>query len=1094
MQHFTLSYIDIKMKPSPLFYLLLPLLGFSETKTWNSFLPGSSWNFANHWTNSGIPGPLDTVVFGEIPTLARDQLTVTLIAPSQIGSLEFDNPNASTGYFLTSVHAIKLIPSSEKTSISSSARTKSTNIISAPLILGKDLEIFHQSSQKMIFEKPISGLEKNIDIFASHGGVVEFSGPEHNTFSGKLTLHEGTLLLNKKPGIISIPGNLTLLSGLVKYGSDRQLTKTSVISLVGSHGDATLDFGNNRELIDSLHLSETSFVNKVLLHGNVTLQGGRPDSLLLSNKSIVEGSGTLFFDKPNTGLTSFGGKISPNMDLGGEKRSFTTLESSLVIEGVISHGSLVKEGPGTLVLNGVNTYLGGTFIQDGTLIGSTTSVKGPITNHGRLVFSQGFNDHFSPMIQGDGAIVKTGIGTLSLEGDNLFTGEMFLQEGALTLAHSSALGTSHLTMSNETILHITPGIIIENPVYLEGEKGYLDIPEGDALLLGNLTGGSFEKTGLGNLDIQGKSSLQGFLVNEGTLVLNGTLSTETPLEIHSKASLQGTGILNGNLLIQGTLSAGTENEIKLPTDPFIILDYFSFEKDPEEAPPLSQDIYLVGEELSLKTSSGEISIIGDMTLPKEATISLPFDPNSHGVIHVKGALHLDSPTLTLLPGEGIYHLNHSYTIAMADEIYGNIGEIHNRFPLIKASTFYEYHETQVFLSLQLSRRNFAELFSKGNAGQVAKILDTFAITPCQNSSLIIDAITNLTQESQIENALLQLQPSFLTSLSVAQENDLIYLRNAIYARLQEDQTSCKFKEQKKKVSVKNKDFQEILFPDTRNDHGIRIWGSCFGGFTNQASEKGEPGYAATSPGAMLSGDKTFGDNAILGGSLGYIYTEQKWKKERGQSHSQNGYASIYGQYSRHWGYVMADASLGYSSYKLVRPIAFGPLNAIHTAAHSQFQGVEGALHLKSGLYFPFQTFSLSPFAGLSYMIVHTADAKERNARSLNLKIKSHNGDLLTSEGGLDLSFCEQKDAVLLKAFVRPSLIVESRFFGSSEECSFTCGGSMNVQGLYPSRVLAGLGAGLNTYFGKNVISLSYQAKVGSSFQDQSLFAEYLWKF
>ncbi|HWB52694.1 MAG TPA: autotransporter-associated beta strand repeat-containing protein, partial [Tepidisphaeraceae bacterium] len=98
--------------------------------------------------------------------------------------------------------------------------------------------------------------------------------------------------------------------------------------------------------------------------------------------------------------------------------------STVVVDGVISDGgsgySLTKNGTGTLILGGANTYSGGTTIGGGTLIvgdGTTNgSITGNVTDNGTLEFNRSDNITFGGTISGSGSLMQAGAGTLTLTG------------------------------------------------------------------------------------------------------------------------------------------------------------------------------------------------------------------------------------------------------------------------------------------------------------------------------------------------------------------------------------------------------------------------------------------------------------------------------------------------------------------------------------------------------------------------------------------------------------------------------------------------------------------------------------------------------
>ena len=107
-------------------------------------------------------------------------------------------------------------------------------------------------------------------------------------------------------------------------------------------------------------------------------------------------------------------------------------------------GGVETTGTGTLTLTGQNNYTGGTTIIWGsTLQADTGDVlgSGDIDDNGWLCFSPSTSMTVTNTISGSG-FLATNCGTLTLSGDNTYTGGTFLYGGVLSISNDNNLGDS----------------------------------------------------------------------------------------------------------------------------------------------------------------------------------------------------------------------------------------------------------------------------------------------------------------------------------------------------------------------------------------------------------------------------------------------------------------------------------------------------------------------------------------------------------------------------------------------------------------------------------------------------------------------------
>jgi len=157
------------------------------------------------------------------------------------------------------------------------------------------------------------------------------------------------------------------------------------------------------------------------------------------------------------------------------------------IDSVLDGASaLVKTDAGTLVLDGANTYAGGTTISGGILQignGATTgSITGDVTDNSSLLFNRSDDITFNNFVTGSGSLIQAGTGTLTLTGANTYAGGTTVEHGILELVPGAKPGAAIVTVGSYDIdyyesdyysvptLQVDGSVSLSNPVViLHGE-------------------------------------------------------------------------------------------------------------------------------------------------------------------------------------------------------------------------------------------------------------------------------------------------------------------------------------------------------------------------------------------------------------------------------------------------------------------------------------------------------------------------------------------------------------------------------------------------------------------------------------------------
>jgi len=226
-----------------------------------------------------------------------------------------------------------------------------------------------------------------IDNLSGNGSLTVGNDDTSGTFSGTMQDTAGQLSLDKtgsgtlglsgkitlagsatvSGGAVNQPGGYLQVSALVVSGGVYNLSGTGQIAAtneyVGCSGSGTFtQTGGTNTIASALYLGTNPGSS-----GTYNLFGG-----LLVVPSILQGFGSSSLNITGGSLTGLAGGVTFSLPIvmgsSGSGAIFDTSGSSLSVPSPISGpGDLVKMGPGTLVLSGSDSYLGGTYVDAGRL-------------------------------------------------------------------------------------------------------------------------------------------------------------------------------------------------------------------------------------------------------------------------------------------------------------------------------------------------------------------------------------------------------------------------------------------------------------------------------------------------------------------------------------------------------------------------------------------------------------------------------------------------------------------------------------------------------------------------------------------------------
>ncbi len=319
-------------------------------------------------------------------------------------------------------------------------------------------------------------LTVNQNATANFGGVISGTGglikagsgilnlTATNTYSGGTSVTGGVLGAASDAALGAAAGGVSLAGGTLRFNG----AFTSARTITLGAGGGTLDTTGNSDTVSGVISgsggltvadSSTAGTGVLILSGTNTYSGGTTVSsgtLRLGSAGALPGSGAV---SVAGGVLDFNGfsQTIPSLSGGGTislgSASITVGgdNSNTTFSGVLTGtGGLVKPGTGTLILNGVNTYTGGTAVSAGVLeVGDAAhfgaTIQGPVTVGAGGTLSGHGTINGSVSVAAGGTLQPGGtIGTLNV-------GSATFASGSTYTVETNAAGQSNLTIATGTI-------------------------------------------------------------------------------------------------------------------------------------------------------------------------------------------------------------------------------------------------------------------------------------------------------------------------------------------------------------------------------------------------------------------------------------------------------------------------------------------------------------------------------------------------------------------------------------------------------------------------------------------------------------------
>ncbi|MBZ9738665.1 autotransporter-associated beta strand repeat-containing protein [Mesorhizobium sp. CO1-1-4] len=393
--------------------------------------------------------------------------------------------------------------------------TDSTGLFAAPFA-NASFAIFQGTAGTVTVDSTNGAVQAAGMQFAANGYLVQ--GADIGLVGPQSIIRVGDGTLAGAAYVATIASNLTGSSQLVKTDAG-----TLVLSGTNSYSGGTAINGGTVQVSADGNLGNAS--------GGLSLDGGTLHTTASINSARA------------VALNAGGGTFDTD--------AATSLALNSIVAGA---GALTKEGAGTLILAGANSYQGGTVINDGTIEVSSDanlgSAAGKVTFDGGTLHVSGVGftsarsatlnagggainvDNFVELagtIGGTGALTAGGPGFLALSGDNTYTGGTTIASGVLQLGNGGTTGS---------IL----GDVVDN--------GNLGFDRSDLYSFNGLISGSGQLTqaGTGTTVLTADNSYAGSTtVMSGALYINGDQSAATGGTAVFAGMLGGNGVIGGDV-------------------------------------------------------------------------------------------------------------------------------------------------------------------------------------------------------------------------------------------------------------------------------------------------------------------------------------------------------------------------------------------------------------------------------------------------------------------------------------------------------------------------------------------------------------------
>lgn len=351
---------------------------------------------------------------------------------------------------------------------------------------------------------------------------------------------------------------------------------------------------------------------------------------------------------------------------------------------------------------------------------------------------------------------------------------------------------------------------------------------------------------------------------------------------------------------------------------------------------------------------------------------------------------------------------------------------------------------------------------------------------CMRCFMVFAGIFSLGSQTLLGFLTEEQTPALFTAFTIAQENNMVRVRDTLSYRMQEEVDSMHC------IAVQGAKPRPNCSTDKQD---VYVWLDGMGDALHQDStHKGATpivGYQSNMGGAVLGVDYRFADICYVGLMGSYTGDSVKWQEDLGKGHIQTGYGGVYFSALGNLLYTNLSVIGGWNHYSGHRSISFP---GEQFSAHNKHGGVQLLSHIDVGMTLHRGWFSLRPFESFDYITQTEQGFTESGADGLDLSVGKNNAILLRNELGFNFAGCICFGASHWTISPKLSWVREVRVKGGAYHAHFVeGGGSIEGTGFFPSRNLVSPGVIMTGCFWDEMFTLSlyYNAELNGNYSSQS---------